>query len=49
MKIFRDSLISYVKQDEKVKADNGYIGELPMHVKHTKRFTMQQNCAQNKK
>jgi hypothetical protein len=32
-KIFRDSLRSHLEQDERVEADDGYIGDHPMFVK----------------
>ena len=38
IKIFRDSLISFLEEGERVEADDGYIGEAPRHVKCPKCF-----------
>ena len=37
--IFRDSLMSHLAEAERVEADDGYIGEAPMHVKCPKSIT----------
>lgn len=39
IKIFRDALISYLGEGERVEADDGYIGEAPQYVKCPKCFT----------
>lgn len=44
VKIFRDSLISHLEQGERVEADDGYIGEAPVHVKCPKSFTNPEEC-----
>ena len=36
--IFRDSLMSHLGPNERVEADDGYIGEAPRHVKCPKSF-----------
>ena len=33
IKIFRDSLLSHLSENERVEADDGYIGECPLHIK----------------
>ena len=33
IKIFRNSLMSHLMDGERVEADDGYIGEAPLHVK----------------
>jgi hypothetical protein len=38
VKIFRDSLKSFLGPNERVEADNGYVGEAPLHVKCPKSF-----------
>ena len=49
--IFRDSLLSHLGENERVEADDGYIGEAPQYVKCPKSFVnptetefMQQRC-----
>ena len=37
--IFRDSLISYLAPNERVEADDGYVGESPQYVKCPASFT----------
>jgi DDE superfamily endonuclease len=37
--IFRSSLLSHLGNNERVEADDGYIGESPQHVKCPKSFT----------
>ena len=37
--IFRDSLISYLAPNERVEADDGYVGESPQYVKCPAGFT----------
>ena len=37
--IFRDALIHYLDENERVEADNGYQGEAPTHVKCPNMFT----------
>jgi hypothetical protein len=37
--IFRSSLMSHLAQAERVEADDGYLGEAPLHVKCPKSFT----------
>lgn len=51
IKIFRNSLVSHLAPNERVEADDGYIGEAPQHVKCPKSVTnkkdheyMQQRC-----
>ena len=39
VKIFRDSLRSFLDENERVEADDGYIGEAPTKVKCPKSFT----------
>ncbi len=39
MTIFRESLMSHLGRAERVEADDGYIGEAPLHVKCPKSFT----------
>lgn len=36
--IFRSSLLSFLDEDERVEADDGYIGEAPLHIKCPKSF-----------
>ena len=38
IEIFRDSLLSFLEENERVEADDGYIGEHPAHVKCPKGF-----------
>ena len=51
--IFRDSLKSFLAPNERVEADDGYIGEAPENVKCPKSFTnpaeteYMQHCVQN--
>ena len=33
IKVFRDSLLSHLEPNERVEADDGYIGEHPQHIK----------------
>jgi hypothetical protein len=37
--IFRNSLMTFLEDGERVEADNGYVGESPEHVKCPKSFT----------
>jgi hypothetical protein len=37
--VFRDSLMSHLAPNERVEADDGYVGEHPQHVKCPKGFT----------
>jgi hypothetical protein len=37
--IFRSSLLSYLDENERVEADDGYVGESPRYVKCPKSFT----------
>jgi len=39
IKMFRDALIHYLDENERVEADGGYIGEAPSHVKTPNMFT----------
>lgn len=39
IQIFRDSLLSHLGPNERVEADDGYVGEAPRHVKCPKSFT----------
>jgi hypothetical protein len=41
--IFRDSLLSHLAPAERVEADDGYIGEHPLHIKCPKGFTNPQS------
>ena len=43
--IFRDSLMSRLAEAERVEADDGYIGEAPMHVKCPKSITNPEKTA----
>ena len=37
--IFRDSLMSFLGLNERAKADDGYVGESPLHIKCPNSFT----------
>jgi len=37
--IFRSSLLTFLDEDERVEADNGYVGECPRHCKCPKKLT----------
>lgn len=39
IKIFRNSLMSHLDNNERVEADDGYVGEAPQHVKCPMSFT----------
>jgi hypothetical protein len=39
IKIFRDALLSMLSPNERVEADDGYVGEAPRYVKCPKSFT----------
>jgi hypothetical protein len=39
IKIFRDALLSMLTPNERVEADDGYVGEAPQYVKCPKSFT----------
>lgn len=39
IKIFRAALVHYLDPDERVEADDGYIGEAPVHTKTPNMFT----------
>ena len=38
LQIFRDSLLSHLGPNERVEADDGYVGEAPQHIKCPKSF-----------
>ena len=44
IKIFRDSLIFHLDENERVEADDGYIGEAPAKVKCPKSFVNEKAC-----
>ena len=42
MTIFRLAIMHYLDENERVEADDGYIGEAPKHVKTPNMFTQQE-------
>ena len=50
IKIFRDSLMSHLEKEERVKTDDGYIGEHPKWIKCPKGFANleETECVQQK-
>ena len=41
---FRDSLMLELEENERVKADDGYVGEVPQCVRFSKSFAKDDKC-----
>jgi hypothetical protein len=42
--IFRSCLLTFLDEDERVEAENGYVGEEPMHIKCPNSFVNPEEC-----